>query len=94
MKASSQAADWADTLSIWIHPSGALARNLGHREQDDAGESLTDLEHQALIDEDSQRLGPDLYGPDRAEDGPDRYKTSSQAGLKMHYLDSPGSGPP
>jgi len=58
MKASSQAADWADTLSIWINPSGTLARDLGHRdEQDDAGESLTDLEHQALIDEDSQRLG-------------------------------------
>jgi len=57
MKTSSQAADWADTLSIWIYPSGTLARNLGHRdEQDDAGESLTDLQHQALIDEDSQRL--------------------------------------
>jgi len=58
MKASPQAADWADTLSIWIHPSGTLARDLGHREeQDDAGKSLTDLEYQALIDEDSQRLG-------------------------------------
>jgi len=29
MKTSSQAADWADTLSISIHPSGTLARNLG-----------------------------------------------------------------
>jgi len=58
MKASSQAADWADTLSIWIHPSGTLARNLGHRdEQDDEEESLTDLKLQAQIDEDSQRLG-------------------------------------
>jgi len=57
-KASSQAADWADTLSIWIHPGGTLARNLGHRdEQDEEGEPLTDLEHQALMDEDSQRLG-------------------------------------
>jgi len=27
MKASSQSADWADTLSIWIHPSGTLARH-------------------------------------------------------------------
>ena len=58
MKASSQAADWADTLSIWIHPSGTLARNLGHRDEPvDEGEPLTDLEHQALMDEDSQRLG-------------------------------------
>jgi len=58
MKASSQPADWADTLSIWIHPSGTLARNLGHRDdQYDAGESLTDLKPQTLIDEDSQRLG-------------------------------------
>jgi len=58
MKASSQAVDWADTLSIWIHPSGTLARNLGHRDKlVDEGEPLTDLEHQALMDEDSQRLG-------------------------------------
>ena len=58
MKASSQAADWADTLSIWIHPSGTLASKLCHLVyQDDTGESLTDLEHQALIDQDSQRLG-------------------------------------
>jgi len=58
MKASSQAADWADTLSIWIHPSGTLARNLGHRDEPvDEGEPLTDLEHHALMDEDSQRLG-------------------------------------
>jgi len=56
--ASSQTADWADTLSIWIHPSGTLARNLGHRdEQDNEEEPGTDLEHQALMDEDSQRLG-------------------------------------
>jgi len=31
MKASSQAADWADKLSIWIHPSGTLASKLGPR---------------------------------------------------------------
>jgi len=58
MKASSQAADWADTWSIWIHPNGTLARKLGHREdKDETGESLTDLEHQALIYQDSQRFG-------------------------------------
>jgi len=58
MRASSQAADWADTLSIWIHPRGTLARNQGLRdEQDEEGEPLTNLKHQALRDEDSQRLG-------------------------------------
>jgi len=31
MKASSQAADWADTLSIYIHPIGTLAKNFGHQ---------------------------------------------------------------
>jgi len=56
-KASSQAANWADTLSIWIHPGGSLARNLGHRDEQEVGEPLTDLQHQALMDEDSQRLG-------------------------------------
>jgi len=29
---STTAADWADTLSIWIHPHGALASQFGHRE--------------------------------------------------------------
>jgi len=58
MMASSQTADWADTLSTWIHPNRTLARKLGHREdQDETGEALTDLEHQALMDQDSQRLG-------------------------------------
>jgi len=58
MKASSQAADWADTLSIRIHPSGTLASKIVHRVyQDNTGESPTDLEHQVLIDQDSQRLG-------------------------------------
>jgi len=57
-RASSQAADWADTLSIWIHPNGTLARKLGHREdQDETGEAPTDPEHLALMDQDSQRLG-------------------------------------
>jgi len=61
MKASSQAADWADTLSIWIHSSGTLARNLGHRdEHNEKGEPLTDPTHQARRDEDSQRLGMTL----------------------------------
>jgi hypothetical protein len=58
--ASPQAADWADTLSIWIHPSGTLATNLGHREeQEKEGVPLTDLQRQTLLDddEDSQRLG-------------------------------------
>jgi len=58
MMASSQAADWADTLSIWIQPNGTLARKLGHLEgQEETGEAPTDLEHQALMDQDSQRLG-------------------------------------
>jgi len=58
MMASSQAADWADTLSIWINPNGTMATMLGHREdQDETVEALTDLEHQALMDQDSQRLG-------------------------------------
>jgi len=56
--AFAQAADWADTMSIWIHPNGKLACKLGHREdQDETGEALTDREHQALLDQDSQRLG-------------------------------------
>jgi len=56
--ASSRAVDWADTLSIWIHPRGTLARNLGHRdEHKDAGEPGTGLARQTLRDEDSQRLG-------------------------------------
>jgi len=62
--ASTQAADWADTLSIWIHPNGKLASKLGHREdQDETGEALTDLEHQALMDQDSQRLGLSFLNP-------------------------------
>ena len=52
------AADWADTLSIWIHPNGTLARQLGHREdQDETCEALTDPERLELMDQDSQRLG-------------------------------------
>ena len=42
--ASPQAADWADTLSIWIHPTGALSTKLGHlEEQEKAEATLTDL---------------------------------------------------
>jgi len=45
-------------MSIWIHPNGKLASKLGHREDlDKTGEALTDLEHKALLDQDSQRLG-------------------------------------
>jgi len=61
MKASSQTEDWADTLSIWIHPSGTLARTLGHRdEHNEKGEPPTDPTHQTRRDEDSQRLGQTL----------------------------------
>jgi len=58
--ASPQAADWADTLSIWIHPTGALSTKLGHRgEQEKAEATLTDLQRRSLRydDEESQRLG-------------------------------------
>jgi len=58
--ASLQAVDWADTLSIWIHPTGALSTKLGHRgEQERAEATLTDLQRQSLRydDEESQRLG-------------------------------------
>jgi len=52
------AADWADTLSFWIHPNSTLARQLGHREdQDETGEALMDPERLGLMDQDSQRLG-------------------------------------
>jgi len=52
------AADWADTLSIWIPPNETLARQLGHREdQEETGEALTDPGHLELMDQDSQRLG-------------------------------------
>ena len=45
-------------MSIWLHPNGKLASKLGHREDlDKTGEALTDLEHKALLDQDSQRLG-------------------------------------
>jgi len=54
-----QAADWADTLSIWIQPSGTLDTNLGHREEQEKEDMpLTDLQRQTLRDhdQDSQRL--------------------------------------
>jgi len=52
------AADWADTLSIWIHPNGSLASQLGHREdQEETGDSLIDPERLERMDQDSQRLG-------------------------------------
>jgi len=52
------AADWADTLSIWIHPHGTLASQLGHREdQEETGEAITDPESRERRDQDSQRLG-------------------------------------
>ena len=57
--APSQALDWADTLSIWIHPRGTLARNLGHQWRNDEQEKIfgQGLPRQELKDEDSQRLG-------------------------------------
>jgi len=52
------AADWADTLSIWIHPHGTLASKFGHREdQDETGAGLIDPERLEQWDQDSQRLG-------------------------------------
>ena len=52
------AADWADTLSIWIHPNGSLASQLGHREdQEETGDSPIDPERLERMDQDSQRLG-------------------------------------
>jgi len=57
-KISTLAADWADTLSIWIHPHGTLARQRGHREdQDEMDKALKDPERLKLMDQDSQRLG-------------------------------------
>jgi len=52
------AADWADTLSIWIHPHGTLANQFGHREdQVETCEGLADPERLEQWDRDSQRLG-------------------------------------
>jgi len=59
MTASPQVADWANTLSIWIHPSGTLSTKLGHREEQERTETtLTDLQGPSLLedDEESQRL--------------------------------------
>ena len=57
-RTSTLAADWADTLSIWIHPYGTLARQLGHREdQDEMDKALTDPEGLKRMDQESQRLG-------------------------------------
>jgi len=54
------AEDWADTLSIWIYPSGALSTRLGHREEEEGAE-LTAAEFQRKSprhdDEVSQRQG-------------------------------------
>jgi len=58
--ASLHAEDWADTLSIWIYPSGVLSTRFGHRgEQEGAEPTLTDLPRQSLRhdDEESQRRG-------------------------------------
>ena len=49
---------WADTLSIWIHPHGTLARQFGHREDlDGAAQELIDLKRLERWDQESQRWG-------------------------------------
>jgi len=54
------AVDWADTLSIWIYPSGALSTRLGNLEEEEGAE-LTAAEFQHKYswhdDEESQRQG-------------------------------------
>ena len=54
-----QAVDWADTLSIWIYPTGVLSIGLGHRGEQERASTMTDLQRQSLRhdDEESQRLG-------------------------------------
>jgi len=57
-RASTPAADWADTLSIWIHPHGTLANQFGHRlDQTEMGEAPVAPECLERRDQDSQRLG-------------------------------------
>jgi len=52
------AANWANTLSIWIHPHGTLASQFGHREdQEETGEARIDPERLERRDQDSQKLG-------------------------------------
>ena len=55
---STRAADWADTLSIWIHPQGTWAEQCGHREHPEgAGRGLPHPARLEMWDRESQQLG-------------------------------------
>jgi len=54
------AVDWADTLSVWIYPSGVLSTRLGHQvEEEGAVVTTKELQRESIQHEDneSQRLG-------------------------------------
>ena len=54
------AEDWADTLSIWIYPSGALSTRLGHRKKEEGTEAtMKELQRESIQQDDveSQRRG-------------------------------------
>ena len=81
------AADWADTLSIWIHPHGTLASKFGHREdQDETGEDLIDPERLEQWSQDSQRLGFSFFKPSKHDSRGQPIARQSLERVRVSYV--------